>query len=290
MNVAVIGLGKIAKYYIEAINANPNYKLVAAVDQIRTELFEKLESKNIKMYDDYQKLDLTNIDNIYILTPYENHEKIIEYFLLFNKNIFCDKLVSLDLIKAQKIISTAKLLNVVYHYRFGSEVIFFNSHYKIEGIEEIIIDINDPYYSEGKIIEQAVSLKGAWLDSAPNAFSLLAMYLDINQLKLIKKEVEYWEDIDYYQSRMYLYFNKKVIINIKWGTENNKKTTIKTKRGDIILHHTEQEVIMDGSIVFKNNQNRLQTHYQNFFSFHTDIKLSENEILAIHTKVLEGEN
>lgn len=287
MNVAIIGLGNISKYYIEIFNNYPNYKLIAGVDISETPTLIKLRNSGIKTYNSYVALELHEIDMVCILTPPTTHFELVNYFLNKDIIIYCDKILSLDIIEVENVFNLKhKNLHVVYHYKYSSELIFFNNNYKLSEFDEIKISLKDPYYSNNNFEERSLSLGGAWLDSGPNALSLLSTFIDLSKLKLIKQEDKKNNNIDYYHRRKYRYLNKKVVIEITWGKVNNKTTTIKTSKDLIEINHTNQQVIINNNIKFEAKGNRLINHYKNYFSF-LNKEIDYKNTLLIHRKLLE---
>lgn len=89
-NVAVIGNGKWAKILIPKIAKYGNIKFIA----------------NTKT--GYKKFDLNKITWVFVLTNNETHYKIVKYFLKKNKNVFCEKPLTVDFLSAKKLYDLSK--------------------------------------------------------------------------------------------------------------------------------------------------------------------------------------
>ncbi|MFA7435808.1 MAG: Gfo/Idh/MocA family oxidoreductase [Bacilli bacterium] len=293
MKVAIIGLGNVSKYYIQVFSSSPNYTLVAGVDLEETRQYLNLKGQGVKLYKDYQDLKKEDIDLLCILTPYERHSEIIKYFIDSDIKILVDKLVSLNLDEVKEILDytiyNKRKLNIVYHYRYGSEVLYLKERFDLSNFQDIYINIQDPYFINNQITKDGKSLGGAWMDSAPNALSFLSLFLDVSKLKLEKIEEREKNGVNIYNLRVYSYFGKRVIIEINWNEINNKETIIKTNSDLIKVQHSNQEIIVNGNLVFKNTSERLLTHYNNFFKIFNNEQQVLKEVLEIHKKLLERE-
>ena len=86
LNVAIIGLGRIAKHHINEITNNKNYKLVSVSDLNFKRLKEIKNKYRIEGYRDFDEMLSIhhNIDLVSIMTPsgmhYEHAKKIITKF------------------------------------------------------------------------------------------------------------------------------------------------------------------------------------------------------------------
>ena len=94
LNVAIIGLGRIAKHHINEITNNKNYKLVSVSDLNFKRLKEIKNKYRVEGYRDFDEMLSIhhNIDLVSIMTPsgmhYEHAKKIITKF---KKNIVLEK-------------------------------------------------------------------------------------------------------------------------------------------------------------------------------------------------------
>ena len=94
INVAIIGLGRIAQHHINEITNNKNYKLVSVSDLDSKRLGEIKKKYQVEGYRNFDEMlsNHNNIDLVSIMTPsgmhYEHAKKIITKF---KKNIVLEK-------------------------------------------------------------------------------------------------------------------------------------------------------------------------------------------------------
>ena len=56
----------------------------------------------------FKKIDLTDIDWVFVLTPNNTHFRLVSYFLSKKKNVFCEKPLTQSLLKTTYLVSLAK--------------------------------------------------------------------------------------------------------------------------------------------------------------------------------------
>ena len=56
----------------------------------------------------FKKIDLTDIDWVFVLTPNNTHFRLVSYFLSKKKNVFCEKPLTQSLLKTKYLVSLAK--------------------------------------------------------------------------------------------------------------------------------------------------------------------------------------
>ncbi len=94
INVAIIGLGRIAQHHINEITNNKNYKLVSVSDLDSRKLEEIKKKYQVEGYRNFDEMlsNHNNIDLVSIMTPsgmhYEHAKKII---IKFKKNVVLEK-------------------------------------------------------------------------------------------------------------------------------------------------------------------------------------------------------
>ena len=106
VNVALLGFGRIGQMHAQNINQNKSLKLLYVYEKI-----DKLSKKAKKLYNciienNYKKIFSDNkVDIVFISSPTNTHIKFIEEGIKYNKTIFCEKPLDLNI---QKIIKTFK--------------------------------------------------------------------------------------------------------------------------------------------------------------------------------------
>ena len=108
INVALLGFGRIGQMHAQNISKNKNLKLLYVYEKI-----EKLGKKAKKLYNcsienNYKKIfSDKKVDIIFISSPTSTHIKFIEEGIKYNKTIFCEKPLDLNI---KKIIKTFKIV------------------------------------------------------------------------------------------------------------------------------------------------------------------------------------
>jgi hypothetical protein len=294
VNVACIGLGTIAEKYLDVMYQMDQIKIQFICDLFDTPLKMKYEDK-LDFIKDYQMIPTENLDAVFVLTPPNTHYEIAKYFLNQNVHVYLEKPATTNLKDLRNLNKIAKqnqvTLNCIFHWQYGNEVLFLKKNKSLfEGFEDLYISVYDPYY-KGSILDHKIHLGGAWLDSGINALSFLSLFLNINELKLMDSilKIDEKSDLDYAQTRIYDYHQKRVTIEVIWNdTINNKTTTIYKNNQKIEILHSLQAVSVDDEIIYQeNSQDRLFTHYQNFFKTIVRKKIKRNQIYKIHKKTFE---
>lgn len=131
INVAILGLGGIAKYYLNALSNNSRFKIRALIDKKEKEIKDVVSQYSIfqtKNYFDY--IDFYNdvhimksIDVVIICLPNYLHFDSASRGLKANKHIICEKPLSLNSDEAKKLLELSirnkLLLMTFFHRRFN---------------------------------------------------------------------------------------------------------------------------------------------------------------------------
>ncbi|VEU79833.1 Gfo/Idh/MocA family protein [Haploplasma axanthum] len=285
MRTAIIGFGIIGKKYLEAINKETSLEIKYISN------LEVVDVINIKYIKDYTKIPLDDIDIVFVTTPPNTHYEIANYFLSNGKKVFVEKPATIDKKDFEKLYQEfGDRFNVVYHWMYGDEVLFLkNNDLFLKNFDEIVVHINDPYYTDEGILKKHFG--GAWLDSGVNVLSMLSIFVNLDKYKLYRKYREVDDDTnqDYVVTREYLCNDSKIVVNINWDNNSNMKNTIIKNDYEMIeIDHTNQVIKLNGKIVFESKvEDRLLSHYENFFksfkSYKNDIKITK----LIHDKLFE---
>jgi predicted dehydrogenase len=131
----LIGLGVISKYFVSALEKNPQTKLVA-VSARSAQSRKFFEKKGINGYKDYRQLLINPlIDVVIVATPNHTHNEIIRTALLARKHVVCEKPLALNTKDAKKLIVLAKnqklLLFTIFHRRYNKELIHLFNNTKL---------------------------------------------------------------------------------------------------------------------------------------------------------------
>lgn len=190
LNFAIIGVGIISKYYLEAIKQNRDIHLVAIcdLDKSKKRLANELD---VRFYTDHR--DMINkeiIDCVAVLTPNSTHYNIISDCLSEKINILCEKPLGVNYMQTKNLIDKAKekdlSLITAYHRRFNNQIIKLKEYSKSKTIRAIhfryLEDINKHSFGEKWYLDTNKSSGGCLLDNGINVIDVL-QYL-VGDLKL----------------------------------------------------------------------------------------------------------
>lgn len=133
----IIGLGKMANVFAKAINEIEDAEIVGVSSLTKnktTELLNEFKITSKFFFKEYKELlRCKNVDAVYIATLNNSHADIITMAAQFDKNIMCEKPMSLDYIEAKKSIDEVKKKRV-----FFLEAFPYRSHPQTSEIYKVI--------------------------------------------------------------------------------------------------------------------------------------------------------
>ena len=105
----IMGLGKIAELFADAVNAIENAEMICAsrTEKKAREFAEKFGA--VKYYDSYEKLVADeSVDVIYIATPMSCHYENVMLCLENGKNVLCEKSVTMNTAQWEELVAMAR--------------------------------------------------------------------------------------------------------------------------------------------------------------------------------------
>lgn len=188
IDVGILGLGHIGYFHIKAILDLPQYRLKAACD-LNPEL-NALVPDEVAFYqasDDFLADD--SYDTVIIATPNTTHYQLGSAALNARKHIIMEKPATSSI---QELISLEELskdkgLHIYYafHAAKAFEVAWFRDYYNLEENRTTLGPITgfssifyDPYFEDGRVKKEALSLENPWIDSGVNAISVLSEIME----------------------------------------------------------------------------------------------------------------
>lgn len=293
INIGIIGLGHIGNYHLKAIKNFSELNLVAACDYNID--YKNILPDNVRFYTDSEKFfNDSNIDTVIIGTPNKSHFNLGIDAFNSGKNVIMEKPAvssmkefnELDYIFQN---SSNQHIYYAFHAVKALDVIWFKNYLNenidtFGNITSFISHFYDPYFKNGKVIEEAKGLENSWVDSAVNALSVLEELIGIKSFKLEQfYPTKIKEDIPVIQSMGQFSFpiNKTPqagmgIINTNWTLGLNHKKTILyfAQNGYVVeLDHSNQKVLLtetsgDKKVLkdFSDTGERLYNHYLGVFS------------------------
>jgi len=294
MRIALIGIGKIANYQMQAINHTKGIKLVDAhdLDPVRA---EELPG-NVHFHEDLdQMLKKSTADAFLISTPTATHfevtMKVIEADrIAIVEKPLCSKPEQMDALMTAA--RTRKLLLYsAFHPSYGREVDWWR-----EQMDEQNFDLgqllgfescfSDPYFLNGKLTLGAVGKAGAWLDSGISSLSVMARLIDPKALELLEGRMTVIPSIDCAQVQGLGLYRFKTsggrsgfgLIDTNWTLCRNQKNTRLWYEGGVVeLDHAREYGRMhlqgQDELVFDlgTDKPRLVNHYCGVFANITEM-------------------
>lgn len=273
--LALVGLGPIARSYCLGLKDTKVFELVAVCDK-------NPDCLSRPLYRDYpfftspaEMIAKIKPDFVLVSTPPATHYAIGREVLEAGCNLLVEKPATTDFSDLQDLIKLARekkvLLDVVFHWNYGSEVLYLKDKLKdYPQIAKIKTIIFDPYSEHNKIKVERVNMGGTWLDSGVNAMSMLSSLLDFKEIGLLERKylLDKECNLPYYSLHRFDLGGIETEIEINWDTPLNRKMTyVWFKNGEtMVIAHSEQRIYHDGKVVFEDARfERLSTHYRNYF-------------------------
>ena len=193
VNLAIIGLGHVSDYQLEALNYINNLSLRAACDIDRSKA-SKLND-NV-MFDTEFKTILSDssIDAILISTPNKEHYALAKEALHAGKDILLEKPATTTLKEYDQLVEIAdynkRFIHIAYHAAFAKDLLWFSNAFKekykseLGPISGFSCGFYDPLIIDGELQDEALSVGGSWIDSGINALSVIGKLIDPNLLEV----------------------------------------------------------------------------------------------------------
>ena len=297
-NIAIIGLGHIAASYKYALENIKHLKLIAVCDI-------NLNAASKSLYDDYpfylnylDMLENENIDVVIVATPPTNHAEIAFNLLKSNTHVILEKPATLNIVDLQHLISFAKQKNLffdtMFHWQYANEILFLKKHYpNIDAFKNIKTEIHDPNTISNTVIKkEKVPLEGAWFDSGVNAISMFNVLFDLSPFEL-RKSIQFMDKLHhqpYYAHHIFTNGTQEIDLVINWRKNRNYKKTVITLPDKVIriIHHLEM-VYENDILIYKSNvENRMSSHYYNYFNQLNISHSNYNQNILIHKILFTG--
>ncbi|MGN0675367.1 MAG: Gfo/Idh/MocA family protein [Oscillospiraceae bacterium] len=109
-NWGILATGKIAHTFAKAVNSVPDARLYACASRNvqKAEKFGSLYGAE-KFYGSYEELvDDPNVDIVYVASPMSCHYENVKLCFEHNKNVLCEKSITLNSAQLEELISTAR--------------------------------------------------------------------------------------------------------------------------------------------------------------------------------------
>lgn len=288
MRIALIGIGKIANYQMQAITHTKGIKLVDAhdLDPVRA---EELPG-NVKFHNDLdQLLKKSMADAFLISTPTASHFEVAMKVIAAGRIAIVEKPLCTKQEKMDALMTEARtrkmLLYTAFHPSYGREVEWWREQIdarnfdlgRLIGFESCF---SDPYFLNGKLTLGAIGKAGAWIDSGISSLSVLSRLIDPRSMELVEGRMTEIPGIDCAQLQgLALYRFKSAeqrgygMVDTNWTLGRNYKTTRLWYEGGVVeLDHAKEygRLRLEGQeeLVFDlgTDKPRLVNHYCGVFA------------------------
>ena len=263
VNWGIIGLGNMGQNFASAISETNNSNLVgvASLDKNKIKNFiNKFNYNNIKTYNNYEDIIKDkSINAIYIATLNNTHFDLIKRCSENNKNILCEKPITLNYPEAAKVSDYISKNNVIIYEGFA-----YRSHPQTKIIQEIVnseleevISIQSNFgfkvnrvKTESRLFNKKLG-GGVILDVGCYPLSLLNfLYKNNNQYKFLNAYGSFTETNveDYAEAEIEIDNKVKCQIKVSFKENYENKTIIEGKKGKLIIKNPwlpDRETILE---------------------------------------------
>ena len=293
MRIALIGIGKIANYQMQAISHTKGIKLIDAhdLDPLRA---EELPG-SVVFYDNLDKmLQRSEADAFLVSTPTYSHFEVAMKVIEANRIAIVEKPLCTNQAQVDALMTAARTrklpLYTAFHPSYGREVDWWREqrdHQNFEMGQLIGFEscFSDPYCIDGKLTLGAVGKAGAWIDSGASSLSVLERLLDIEQMSLVDGRMTSIQSLNCAQVQGLGLYRFKVdgrtgygLVDTNWTLGKNYKTTrLWYENGVIELDHAKEygKLRLEGQeeLVFNlaTDKPRLVNHYSGVFANLTEM-------------------
>lgn len=285
---AIVGLGDIAKHHAIGLKHSVMFNLVAVCD-LNADAPSRQYFPEETFYTDYQEMiEQEQIECLIIATPPVTHSSILHFCIERSVFALVEKPLTIEPSEFPQLLpSLKKQFDIIYHWMFSQEVLWFKRCMRLRNIKTISIEIMDDCASaDGHVYPARQGLGGAWLDSGVNALSMLSLWVNLRHLTNIT--VEHKRDtlsgLPFYTIAKATYYETEIQLAIYWNKQKNfKQTVITTDKHTYLLNHSEQQVLRDGKEIFKDESlPRLTRHYYNFYALYPSSLIKTETTQIIH--------
>jgi D-galactose 1-dehydrogenase len=288
MQIALIGIGKIANYQMQAITHTPGIKLVDAHD-LDPNKAEELPG-SVQFHDDLEKmLKRSRADAFLVSTPTATHFEVAMRVIEADRIAIVEKPLCTSQSEMDALLTAARTrklpLYTAFHPAYGREVDWWREqrearNFDLGTLHGFDTCFADPYYLDGKLTLGAVGKAGAWTDSGASGLSALSRLIDPATMKLVDGRMTVIPSLGCAQVQglgIYSFVEHGRtgfgMVDTNWTLgKNYKATRLRYENGIVELDHARElaSLNQDGEerLVFNlaTNKPRLVNHYCGVFS------------------------
>ncbi len=288
MQIALIGIGKIANYQMQAITHTEGIKLVDAHD-LDSNKAEELPG-SVQFHNNLDKmLKKSNADAFLVSTPTSTHFEIAMQVIESDRIAIVEKPLCTSQSEMDALLTAARTrklpLYTAFHPAYGREVDWWREQIDAQNFElGALLGFEscfaDPYYIDGKLTLGAVGKAGAWTDSGASGLSALARLVDPESMSLVDGRMTVIPSLNCAQVQglgiyRFVENNRMVygMVDTNWTLGKNYKTTrLRYENGIVELDHAKEaaHLVLEGqeALIFNlaTDKPRLVNHYCGVFA------------------------
>ncbi len=288
MQIALIGIGKIANYQMQAITHTKGIKLVDAHD-LDPNKAEELPG-SVHFHENLEKmLQKSKADAFLVSTPTNAHFEVAMQVIESDRIAIVEKPLCTSQSEMDALLTAARTrklpLYTAFHPAYGREVDWWReqrdaSNFDLGELLGFDTCFADPYYIDGKLTLGAVGKAGAWTDSGASGLSALSRLIDLATMKLVDGRMTIIPSLDCAQVQglgIYSFATEGRTgygtVDTNWTLGKNYKTThLRYENGTVELDHAREIALlrMTGqeklSFNLATDKPRLVNHYCGVFA------------------------
>jgi len=288
MQIALIGIGKIANYQMQAITHTPGIKLIDAHD-LDPNKAEELPG-SVNFHDNLEKmLHKSKADAFLVSTPTSSHFEVAMRVIESDRIAIVEKPLCTSQSEMDALLTAARTrklpLYTAFHPAYGREVDWWREqrdarNFDLGAMLGFDTCFADPYYIDGKLTLGAVGKAGAWTDSGASGLSALARLIDPTTMQVVDGRMTVIPSLGCAQVQglgIYSFVEQGItgygMVDTNWTLGKNYKTTrLRYENGIVELDHAKELATLHQvgheQLVFNlaTNKPRLVNHYCGVFS------------------------
>ncbi len=299
INLAMVGLGRIAEYHLAALAPMEEYRVVAVCD--RDPQRRALSPAGAEFFTEVSTMLATvDCDAVVIATPTATHATMAQAVLAARKHLLLEKPAVTSLAAFAELEAAAQKSGVIWqtalHMAHGAEtdwaVRHLEEHMEHYGpVTEFACQFHDALCVNGVVHPRAPSVLGSWLDSGINALSVLARFLSPEILQIASASFVREPEFPVLDVGSSVHFQSSTVngcITTDWTNDtNDKTTTLRFANGQACgLNHSRETITWDhdpdSTISCSRQPIRLVDHYTEVFREFAAVLVSgkSNVVLA----------
>jgi D-galactose 1-dehydrogenase len=288
MQIALIGIGKIANYQMQAITHTKGIKLTDAHD-LDINKAEELPG-SVQFYDNLDKmLKKSSADAFLVSTPTSTHFEVAMQVIESDRIAIVEKPLCSSQSEMDALLTAARTrklpLYTAFHPAYGREIDWWREqrearNFDLGALLGFDTCFADPYYIDGKLTLGAVGKAGAWTDSGASGLSALSRLIDPVSMKLVDGRMTVIPSLSCAQVQglgLYSFVEQGQVgygmVDTNWTLGKNYKTTrMRYENGTVELDHAKELASLSQAgqktLVFNlaTDKPRLVNHYCGVFS------------------------